>query len=262
MPGYTPQTAQTVISVCNDYESGLSFHKISKKHGISTRQVNNILNAHSIKIRTNSEAQKLSLQQGRPHPTKGKKRSAKVKKKISEKVFKNWCNKPPEYKDKVRSRAKKQWQDKTDQEKYEFQQAAHKAILKTAKDGSKLERELYRDLTFCGYKVEYHKEQLIANQRMQLDLFLPKQMIAVEVDGPSHFDPIWGYDSLQKNQSADNEKNGLLLTSGFVIIRVKNTRKNYSQISRRQATQKIIDAIKECEREWPPLEKRIIHLEI
>jgi very-short-patch-repair endonuclease len=47
---------------------------------------------------------------------------------------------------------------------------------------------------------------------------------AIEVDGPSHFEPIWGDDSLSRNQKYDNKKTGLILGKGWVLIRVKQSK--------------------------------------
>ena len=51
-----------------------------------------------------------------------------------------------------------------------------------------------------GFKVEFHKEHWLQNHRLQLDLFIPDLRTVVEVDGPSHFKPVWGMENLIKNQ--------------------------------------------------------------
>ena len=45
--------------------------------------------------------------------------------------------------------------------------------------------------------------------------------IALEVDGPSHFLPVWGDDVLAKNQKYDKKKTGLIIGKGLKLIRVK-----------------------------------------
>jgi very-short-patch-repair endonuclease len=49
--------------------------------------------------------------------------------------------------------------------------------------------------------------------------------VVVEVDGPHHYEPIWGHERLQKVQAADMEKNGLLISRGFKVVRIKNMAK-------------------------------------
>jgi very-short-patch-repair endonuclease len=47
--------------------------------------------------------------------------------------------------------------------------------------------------------------------------------IALEVDGPSHFLPVWGNDVLARNQKYDKKKTGLIIGKGLKLIRVKQT---------------------------------------
>ena len=41
------------------------------------------------------------------------------------------------------------------------------------------------------------------------------------MDGPSHFKPVWGKENLEKYIKADQQKTGLILNSGLVMIRIK-----------------------------------------
>lgn len=98
---------------------------------------------------------------------------------------------------------------------------ANQAVRQSSKKGSKLEHFLLENLIADGYKVEFHKEQLLANTKLQIDLFLPTMSIAIEVDGPSHFLPVWGQDTLAKNQKYDKKKTGLIIGKGLKLIRIK-----------------------------------------
>jgi very-short-patch-repair endonuclease len=75
-----------------------------------------------------------------------------------------------------------------------------------------------------GYKVDFHKEQLLVNTKLQIDLFLPTMGVAIEIDGPSHFEPVWGEDALKKNKKYDSKKNGIILGRGLNLIRIKQTK--------------------------------------
>jgi very-short-patch-repair endonuclease len=75
-----------------------------------------------------------------------------------------------------------------------------------------------------GYKTDFHKEHILSNTKLQIDLFLPTMNIAIEVDGPSHFLPVWGDDVLLKNQKYDKKKTGLIIGKGLSLIRIKQTR--------------------------------------
>ena len=102
-----------------------------------------------------------------------------------------------------------------------MQKLAIKAVRKTSKEGSKLEKFILNGLLQNGYKVDFHKEQLLSNTKLQLDIFLPVLNIAIEIDGPSHFAPVWGDDALAKNQDYDQKKAGLLIGKGIKLIRIK-----------------------------------------
>ena len=52
--------------------------------------------------------------------------------------------------------------------------------------------------------------------------------IAIEVDGPSHFAPVWGEQSLQRNIEYDKKKTGLILGKGYKLIRIKQ-QKDFSK---------------------------------
>jgi very-short-patch-repair endonuclease len=76
--------------------------------------------------------------------------------------------------------------------------------------------------------VEFHKEYSLLNTKLQIDLFIPKLNVAIEVDGPSHFEPVWGNDALKRNKKYDDKKTGLIIGKGLYLIRIKQT-KDFSQ---------------------------------
>ena len=70
-----------------------SFGDIAKELGTYTNKVVRAARKHGIEIRNRSQAQKQALKNGRhKHPTKGKKRTKKVKEKISDTVYSFWEN--------------------------------------------------------------------------------------------------------------------------------------------------------------------------
>ena len=83
--------------------------------------------------------------------------------------------------------------------------------------GSKLEHFLLFELGKRNIKVEFHKEHWLQNHNLQVDLYLPEYSAAIEVDGPSHFKPVWGQDNLNRNIKSDQQKTGLILCESFVF---------------------------------------------
>ena len=56
------------------------------------------------------------------------------------------------------------------------------------------------------------------NENLEIDLFIPALKTAIEIDGPAHFLPIWGQQSLERHIRADAQKAGLLINRGFVVL--------------------------------------------
>lgn len=222
-----------VAEVCNSYPNKV--RRDAKKLGI--------------KSKSRSEAQKAALEEGRhTHPTKGKEHSKEAKLKISENASKAWENLSELEKDKRRKIAKKNWEDRSEGEKELFRSAGISAVREAAKHGSKLEKFLQYELIKAGYQVEFHKEEWVIRTKLQIDIWLPEHNIAIEVDGVSHFDDVWGEESLAKSQIRDKEKNDLLIDRGCVIIRVKQT-KNLSQKYQRDVLKSLLNTIENVKKD-------------
>jgi len=178
-----------------------------------------------IKIRNKSEAQKNALQSGKTsHPTAGKKRSQATRDKIGMSVLTSWKNLDEKEIKKRKQNAKLSWENKSDSEKQDILRQANSAVRQAGKTGSKLEKFLLNQLLSDGWGVEFHKEQSILNTKLQIDLFIPKLNVAIEVDGPSHYEPVWGDDALKRNKKYDDKKTGLIIGKGLFLIRIKQSK--------------------------------------
>lgn len=209
-----------------EYEVGLkSFRDIADEHGTYANKVRRDAIKFKINIRDKSVAQKNALKTGRSqHPTQGKERSEETKNKIGTGVMTSWENLDDETLEKRKEKARQNWESLPEEVKENILHEANTAVRQASKTGSKLELFLFNTLLQDGYVVEFHKEQNLLNTKLQLDLFLPKLNIAIEVDGPSHFAPVWGEDTLKRNQGYDNKKTGLILGKGLSLIRVKQSK--------------------------------------
>lgn len=178
-----------------------------------------------IPIRNKSEAQKNALATGKhKHPTKGQSRPQAIKDKIGYGVLESWKDLTTDELNARKDKAKENWEKLSHDKKTYMQKSATNAVRVASKVGSKLEKFLFNQLIADGYYVDFHKEQTLVNTKLQIDLFLPKLDIAIEVDGPSHFEPVWGKESLDKNIKYDNKKEGLILGKGWCLIRIKQTK--------------------------------------
>ena len=194
--------------------------------------------------RDRSDAQKLALEKGISiHPTDGKKRDKEVVDRIGKKIAENWAN-LSEAELKERSETSKQaWAKKSPSEVKEMQTKAARAIRQASIEGSKLEKAVHAGLIKAGYRVQFHKEHFLRNERLQLDLFLPEKNIAIEIDGPLHFEDIWGEERLHKSKKRDRLKDGLISSVGLILIRVKQL-KNMSNAYGERTTEQIVEKIK------------------
>jgi len=196
-----------------------------------------------IKSRNKSDAQKNALETGKhKHPTKGTTRSESTKNKIGKSVMQSWESLSDKQLTKRKTKSKQLWNNLSDDEKQQRLNLAHTAIRNSSKIGSKLEHKLLELLIQDGYKVDFHKEQILSNTKLQIDLFLPTMNIAIEVDGPSHFLPVWGDEVLAKNIKYDQKKTGLILGKGLKLIRIKQTH-DFSQARSLSVYEKLIQAI-------------------
>ena len=210
--------------------------------------------------RNKSDAQSQALFSGRQkHPTKGVQRADTVKIKISEGMASVWLNLKPEQREQRSQQARDHWNKMSKEEKEAFQHAAAIAIRKASTEGSKLEKFLYSRLTKLGYRVEYHKEHFIVNEKLHIDIWLPERNVAIEIDGPSHFEAVWGAKNFQRTQKTDNEKSGLILRKGAVFIRIKHT-KYCSAKYQRDILKLLVDKLADIATNYPEIDKRYITL--
>jgi very-short-patch-repair endonuclease len=209
-------------------KNGKSFADIAFEYDTYANRIRRDAKKFNIKIRDKSEAQKNALQTGKhSHPTKGKERSEETKRKIGFSVLNAWENLEQSEIENRRKKAKLNWEKLDNDTKQNILKSANNAVRVTSKVGSKLEKYLHKKLISDGYKVEFHKEQTLVNTKLQIDLFVPIMNLAIEVDGPSHFAPVWGEESLKRNKKYDSKKEGLILGKGWNLIRVIQT-KDYS----------------------------------
>lgn len=202
-----------------------SFSDIAKENQTYANKLRRDAIKFNIKIRDKSEAQKNALKTGKTnHPTMGKKRSVATKEKIGLSVLASWENMDDTEIERRKLNAKLNWENKSDLEKKDILHQANTAVREAGKTGSKLEKFLLNKLLEDGYGVEFHKEQSILNTKLQIDLFIPKLGVAIEVDGPSHFEPVWGDDTLKRNKKYDDKKTGLIIGKGLYLIRIKQSR--------------------------------------
>lgn len=246
-PRYSDLSDKQKAKYLQEYyiEQRLSFADIAIKFDTYPNKVRRDAKKLGIPIRDKSEAQTNALNSGKhKHPTKGTKRDQTIKDKIGLSVMKSWEAMSEKELQKRQKKSKLAWEKLDEDQKANIIASANQAVRLSSKTGSKLEKFLLNALLNDGFVVEFHKEQILSNTKLQIDLFLPILNIAIEVDGPSHFLPVWGDDVLQKNQKYDKKKTGLILGKGLSLIRIKQLN-DYSKSRALIVYNKLLIAIEE-----------------
>lgn len=199
-----------------------SIHVIADTLGTYPNKVRRAILACYPKLRDKGEAQVAALKSGTSkHPTKGRTRSEAEKNNISSSIAKKWEGISDEERGRRVKAAQKRWKKIPKEKRKMMSLLAAEGVRKAAKEGSSLEKFLLDELTIRGYNILFHSEALEGTTKMHVDLLVPESKTAIEIDGPSHFLPIWGDESLANHQKWDKEKNAILLKNGFNVIRVK-----------------------------------------
>jgi very-short-patch-repair endonuclease len=102
----------------------------------------------------------------------------------------------------------------------------------------------------------------VTGNKLEVDMYIPALKAIIEVDGPSHFEPIWGEEKLRKQIKSDMEKNGLVLGKGFVMIRIKHLNYNLTYANKDKLKQSILSVLKNIEDNYPEESNRYIEIEL
>jgi hypothetical protein len=250
-------------NVINDLyiKQGKSFADIAQLYETYANKIRRDAKLLNIQIRDKSEAQKNALKTGsHKHPTKGTQRSNETKEKIGKAIVDIWDNMDETTIEERKQKCRDRWDQLSEDEKKLMQKMATDAVRTASKLGSKLEKFLLDGLLKHGYKVDFHKEQSLVTTKLQIDLFLPTINTAIEVDGPSHFSPVWGDDALQKNISYDNKKQGLILGKGLALIRIKQT-KDFSKTRSQKILLELIAHLENINKQFPGPKDRLLVIE-
>jgi very-short-patch-repair endonuclease len=238
-----------------------SFMDIASKLNTYANKIRRDAKKFNINIKNKSEAQKNALNTGKhKHPTKNKGHNEQTKKKIGLSVVENWDSMSEAELDNRRNKAKENWEKLSNDTKKNMRDKANRAVRVSSKTGSKLENYILEKLLELGYKVDFHKEQALVNTKLQIDLYIPELSTAIEVDGPSHFLPVWGEDVLKRNIAYDQKKTGLILGKGMVIIRVKQVA-DFSPTRADSIVQQLSTILDNIKREFPQQDKRSFLIE-
>lgn len=249
---------------CSSYEIAESLNTYSTKILRSLKYLGKLLHDDENHYKRNySDAQKLALEKGRSkHPTEGKTLDKNHKEKIGSSRSKAYHSLSDEEKRKISEMSKKNWEALGRAKQEEIRSLALESVRYASKFGSKTERHLNNGLVKAGYSVDFHKTGLVFGNNLEVDLFLPEVKTAIEIDGPGHFLPIWGEEKLTKQQIADTAKQGILINSGYVIIRIRQIDKSISLTKMNHLLSLVLKEIESIRNKFPSSKNRLIEIEV
>lgn len=239
-----------------------SANDIAKELGTYPKKISRIIAKHGYDVRGRSEAAKMALESGvSTHPTAGKKRSEEEKNSIANGVSKRWQKLSKTEREEFSRGAKERWDNLSEIEKQEIQSAAAKALRIAGIEGSKAEKFLQKKLMENDYEVVLHKKDLISGN-YEIDIFLPELKTVIEIDGPQHFLPIWGEERLNKTIKYDSQKNGLLISAGYCVLRIKYLCNQMNRTVGQKLWALVKEHVDNISNKFPPKGKRYIEVEV
>jgi very-short-patch-repair endonuclease len=246
------------------HKEGCSSYEIAEALGTYSNKILRSLRFLGEESRSSSEAQTLALKRGRSKlpVEKGSKHSEAHKLAQSEGRARAWDNISDEERERLSQLSKNQWAAMSDEDKFELRSLAAQAVREASKEGSKAERYVRDELRSLGWDVRFHERNLLPDNKLEVDLFIADIKTAIEIDGPSHFLPIWGEERLQRHQTSDAKKAGLLINEGYVLVRVKQITKSLSKKRLRDVLSSIVEVLNGIKEEFPTKDNRIIEIEV
>lgn len=208
----------------------MSSYQIAKRLNTYPQKVLRALTFLGIDRRSYSDAQKVALESGAAmHPTEGKKLSQEHRDSIGSSRAEAYSRMTDAEKERMAQISKENWKKLGPEKQAEIRALALEQVRRASKEGSKTERFVMEGLRDEGYQVEFHKSGLAPGSNLEVDIFIPEIRTAIEIDGPQHFEPIWGEEKLRKQQQADVAKQGILISHGYKILRVRQIDKSISK---------------------------------
>ena len=179
-----------------------------------------------IKKRNKSEAQLNYIKQTGTHQRDGTTHDEITKDKISDKM-REFYDSPEgvEAKERISEFRKEEWAEKSEEERAEILtelQLANRAKMQSG-EGSNFKNFVAEQLMERGYTVEQRTKTWTPGQQFHVDIALPNEKLIIEVDGPTHWAPIYGEEELQKVIVKDAKKDAALIANGWVVLRVQDS---------------------------------------
>jgi very-short-patch-repair endonuclease len=226
------------------HDEGLSMRNVASALKVPLATLSRFMKKHGISSRDKKQAQKNYLRDNQ-HQMAGRKHTEETRRKISQGLGEFWDSLSDEettaLKQKIGSAWKRKWEGMSDVERRIMMEELSSKAKEAQGGGSRLERFIAEELRKRGYTVEERSTNYTAGKAFEIDIALPAEQIAIEVDGPTHFMAIYGEEHLAQQQARDARKDELVKSTGYSMLRIRDNNGPLSQLR----MDKIVEAIKE-----------------
>lgn len=214
-------------------DQGMSMRAVADRLEVSLATLSRFMKKKGIVSRSKAQAQKNFLVHN-DHQMKGRSHSDDTKKKISKGLGEFWDSlsedQVEELKRKIGSAWKRKWESMSESERRLTMEGLSSKAKEAQGLGSRFERFISEELRTRGYIVEERSTNYTAGKSFEVDIALPKERVAIEVDGPTHFLPIYGDEALAQQQARDARKDEMINSAGYSVLRVRDNNGPLSQL--------------------------------
>lgn len=215
---------QVIIKL--NQEHSVSIVQLAKLDKSSPYLIRKIFFKHNVEPTSASVIARKQMLEMENHPTRGRQRTEEEKIKMGVGLSKSWTDMTDNRKQQIEDQ--KERLSKEPGKMKQMSLKGSKAMRKAAEEGSRLEHYIREKLFENGYVSVQHRDKILPNEKFEFDLFIKDMGVIIEVDGPTHFEPIFGDHALNKSLSRDQLKTKLSIEQGYKMVRVKQL-KAYSQ---------------------------------
>jgi hypothetical protein len=225
--------------------------QIADENSTYTKKIQRLMTYYGIKGRSKSEATSLALKEGRiKHPTAGRERTEDEKMRIAKGLVDTYTALDQKEKERRTQVCKEKWDNRPPEKKAAMHQKAMEGIREASRTGSKLEKYINERLNDLGFPAYLHKADLI-NENLECDITISSVGVYIELDGLSHYEPIFGEEKLIKTMASDHEKNAIVIGSGGIMIRVKVEQSSESTVHRERFMVQLVDLLNSIKEKRP-----------
>lgn len=220
--------------VIEQYNKGRSTRDIARQLDAYPMTINRILKKNGIQTRDLSASLKKYFEQ-HEHVMKGQKMSREEREKRAAGMKRHWDSLGEEQREQVVSRlvnmTQERWNSLSEAQQHDLIYKMHLGSREASIHGSKFQNEVCKQLVRRGYKAKQRTTRHTPGSQLEIDIAIEEHTTAIEIDGKSHFVDIFGQEKLEQKILKDQQKDDILMSRGWRVIRVRDNSKSFTRYS-------------------------------